>query len=245
MKTYHQYQSESKQAEQKLSVIQQQLAKIKSAKKQKAMDKRVKKVRTSSSHLAPIWFEPKRKPSRDKWNTRKQRWKPSKLEMIIWWRSRASTRLCTPTVPMMCRIWSIAWTLDFTRPSPRRFKCISQHRKTSNEVDRRTSSSFLWVFLLSPSFQNDRHVQSSDRRFGYRGGQAEVFGLLQCHLHHSSSNQIWTAQRRWSLASERSSSDSRRNAVAIRSNANAFSRVKNGKWWGEWRCQQMCRWRWT
>ena len=51
MKTYHQYQSESKQAEQKLSVVQQQLAKIKSAKKQKAMDKRVKKVRHS---LDPI-----------------------------------------------------------------------------------------------------------------------------------------------------------------------------------------------
>lgn len=47
MKTYHQYQSESKQAEQKLSVIQQQLAKIKSAKKQKAMEKRVKKVRST------------------------------------------------------------------------------------------------------------------------------------------------------------------------------------------------------
>ena len=44
MKTYHQYQSESKQAEQKLSVIQQQMAKIKSVKKQKSMEKRVEKV---------------------------------------------------------------------------------------------------------------------------------------------------------------------------------------------------------
>ena len=45
MKTYHQYQSESKQAEQKLRIIQQQIVKIKSAKKQKAMEKRVEKVR--------------------------------------------------------------------------------------------------------------------------------------------------------------------------------------------------------
>jgi hypothetical protein len=45
MKTYHQYQSESKQAEQKLRNIQQQIAKIKNAKKQKAMEKRVEKVR--------------------------------------------------------------------------------------------------------------------------------------------------------------------------------------------------------
>jgi hypothetical protein len=44
MKTYHQYQSESKQAEQKLRVIQQQMAKIKNVKKQKAMEKRVEKV---------------------------------------------------------------------------------------------------------------------------------------------------------------------------------------------------------
>ncbi len=44
MKTYHQYQSESKQAEQKLRVIQQQMSKIKSVKKQKAMEKRVEKV---------------------------------------------------------------------------------------------------------------------------------------------------------------------------------------------------------
>lgn len=44
LKTYHQYQSESKQAEQKLRSIQQQMAKIKSAKKQKAMEKRVEKV---------------------------------------------------------------------------------------------------------------------------------------------------------------------------------------------------------
>ncbi|CAF0756913.1 unnamed protein product [Adineta steineri] len=43
MKTYHQYQSESKQAEQKLRNIQQQMAKIKSAKKQKTMEKRVEK----------------------------------------------------------------------------------------------------------------------------------------------------------------------------------------------------------
>ncbi|CAF1005375.1 unnamed protein product [Adineta steineri] len=43
MTTYHQYQSESKQAEQKLRTIQQQLAKIKSVKKQKAMGKRVEK----------------------------------------------------------------------------------------------------------------------------------------------------------------------------------------------------------
>ncbi|CAF1293357.1 unnamed protein product [Rotaria sp. Silwood1] len=43
MKTYHQYQSESKQAEQKLSNILQQMAKIKSAKKQKTMEKRVEK----------------------------------------------------------------------------------------------------------------------------------------------------------------------------------------------------------
>ncbi|CAF4444920.1 unnamed protein product, partial [Rotaria sp. Silwood2] len=43
MKTYHQYQSESKQAEQKLSNILQQIAKIKSAKKQKTMEKRVEK----------------------------------------------------------------------------------------------------------------------------------------------------------------------------------------------------------
>lgn len=46
MSTYHQYQSESKQAEQKLRSIQQQLAKIKNVKKQKAMAKRVEKVRT-------------------------------------------------------------------------------------------------------------------------------------------------------------------------------------------------------
>ena len=45
MKTYHQYQSESKQAEQKLRLIQQQMAKLKSAKKQKAMEKRVEKVK--------------------------------------------------------------------------------------------------------------------------------------------------------------------------------------------------------
>lgn len=44
MATYHQYQSESKQAEQKLRNIQQQMAKIKSVKKQKAMSKRVEKV---------------------------------------------------------------------------------------------------------------------------------------------------------------------------------------------------------
>jgi ppGpp synthetase/RelA/SpoT-type nucleotidyltranferase len=44
MKTYHQYQSESKQAEQKLRTIQQQMSKMKSAKKQKAMEKRVEKV---------------------------------------------------------------------------------------------------------------------------------------------------------------------------------------------------------
>ncbi|CAF1490747.1 unnamed protein product [Rotaria sordida] len=43
MKTYHQYQSESKQAEQKLRNILQQIAKIKNAKKQKAMEKRVEK----------------------------------------------------------------------------------------------------------------------------------------------------------------------------------------------------------
>ena len=45
MKTYHQYQSESKQAEQKLRIIQQQMSKIKSVKKQKAMEKRVEKVK--------------------------------------------------------------------------------------------------------------------------------------------------------------------------------------------------------
>jgi ppGpp synthetase/RelA/SpoT-type nucleotidyltranferase len=45
MKTYHQYQSESKQAEQKLRIIQQQMAKIKSVKKQKTMEKRVEKVK--------------------------------------------------------------------------------------------------------------------------------------------------------------------------------------------------------
>jgi len=45
MTTYHQYQSESKQAETKLTNIQQQMAKIKSPKKQKAMSKRVEKVR--------------------------------------------------------------------------------------------------------------------------------------------------------------------------------------------------------
>ncbi len=44
MKTYHQYQSESKQAEQKLRIIQQQMAKIKNVKKQKIMEKRVEKV---------------------------------------------------------------------------------------------------------------------------------------------------------------------------------------------------------
>jgi hypothetical protein len=44
LKTYHQYQNESKQAEQKLRNIQQQVAKIKSVKKQKAMSKRVEKV---------------------------------------------------------------------------------------------------------------------------------------------------------------------------------------------------------
>lgn len=49
MKTYHQYQSESKQAEQKLSVILQQVAKIKSVKKQKAMAKRVEKVNRTIS----------------------------------------------------------------------------------------------------------------------------------------------------------------------------------------------------
>ena len=47
MKTYHQYQSESKKAEQKLRNIQQQMAKIKSVKKQKAMEKRVEKVISS------------------------------------------------------------------------------------------------------------------------------------------------------------------------------------------------------
>jgi hypothetical protein len=45
MKTYHQYQSESKQAEQKLRIIQQQMAKIKNVKKQKTLEKRVEKVR--------------------------------------------------------------------------------------------------------------------------------------------------------------------------------------------------------
>ena len=44
MKTYHQYQSESKQAEQKLRNIQQQMAKIKNVKKQKGMENRVEKV---------------------------------------------------------------------------------------------------------------------------------------------------------------------------------------------------------
>jgi len=46
MKTYHQYQSESKQAEQKLRNIQQQMAKIKNVKKQKTIEKRVEKVKT-------------------------------------------------------------------------------------------------------------------------------------------------------------------------------------------------------
>jgi ppGpp synthetase/RelA/SpoT-type nucleotidyltranferase len=55
MKTYHQYQSESKQAEQKLRIIQQQMAKIKSVKKQKTMEKRVEKVK---------FFTPKRKKKR-------------------------------------------------------------------------------------------------------------------------------------------------------------------------------------
>jgi len=45
MKTYHQYQSESKQAEQKLRIIQQQMAKIKNIKKQKTLEKRVEKVK--------------------------------------------------------------------------------------------------------------------------------------------------------------------------------------------------------
>jgi hypothetical protein len=49
MKTYHLYQSESKIAEQKLRNIQQQMAKIKSVKKQKAMEKRVEKV------IRPLW----------------------------------------------------------------------------------------------------------------------------------------------------------------------------------------------
>ncbi|CAF5157401.1 unnamed protein product, partial [Rotaria magnacalcarata] len=54
MKTYHQYQSESKQAEQKLSFILQQVAKIKSVKKQKAMAKRVEKVKPDTSNLALV-----------------------------------------------------------------------------------------------------------------------------------------------------------------------------------------------
>jgi SLIT-ROBO Rho GTPase activating protein len=55
MKTYHQYQSESKQAEQKLRIIQQQMAKIKSVKKQKAMSKRVEKV--EKKNLFKIIFD--------------------------------------------------------------------------------------------------------------------------------------------------------------------------------------------
>ena len=51
MKTYHQYQSESKQAEQKLRVIQQQAAKIKSVKKQKNKEKSVGKVRPDEASL--------------------------------------------------------------------------------------------------------------------------------------------------------------------------------------------------
>ena len=54
MKTYHQYQSESKQAEQKLRLIQQQMAKIKSAKKQKTMEKRVEKVMANSPSTARL-----------------------------------------------------------------------------------------------------------------------------------------------------------------------------------------------
>ena len=52
MKTYHQYQSESKQAEQKLRIIQQQMGKIKSAKKQKGMEKCMEKVRVHDSRLS-------------------------------------------------------------------------------------------------------------------------------------------------------------------------------------------------
>jgi len=48
MTTYHQYQSESKQAEQKLRGVQQQMAK-KSVKKQKSMEKRVEKVKRNRS----------------------------------------------------------------------------------------------------------------------------------------------------------------------------------------------------
>jgi hypothetical protein len=48
LKTYHQYQLESKQAEQKLRNIQSQAAKIKNVKKQKAMGKRVEKVKSVS-----------------------------------------------------------------------------------------------------------------------------------------------------------------------------------------------------
>lgn len=51
MKTYHQYQSESKQAEQKLRNIQQQMAKIKNVKKQKSMENRVEKVAFHQTYM--------------------------------------------------------------------------------------------------------------------------------------------------------------------------------------------------
>lgn len=56
MKTYHQYQSESKQAEQKLRIIQQQMSKIKSVKKQKTMEKRVEKVRKENSNKKKLFL---------------------------------------------------------------------------------------------------------------------------------------------------------------------------------------------
>jgi hypothetical protein len=58
LKTYHQYQNESKQAEQKLRNIQQQVAKIKSIKKQKAMSKRVEKVHTISFTCTNLDYNP-------------------------------------------------------------------------------------------------------------------------------------------------------------------------------------------
>ena len=61
MKTYHQYQSESKLAEQKLRIIQQQMAKIKSVKKQKSMEKRIEKVRLEKDDIK---CKNKRKPTK-------------------------------------------------------------------------------------------------------------------------------------------------------------------------------------
>lgn len=236
MKTYHQYQSESKQAEQKLRTIQQQMSKMKSAKKQKAMEKRVEKVKRS---VGVLWKHDDLDvlllfvSRRDKWNTPKRKWKHSKHEMIIWWRSNRSMQRFRNTVRMMSPICSIAWTSDFTHRWLNRSRCIYPLKRISNEVGKGKSIvADLNDFFSRLIFQNDRDTQSSHRWFGHGHGQTEVFRILRLNIHHPETNPIRAAQRRRSLSCECPSVDPWRDAIAFRSNAEPTGGIENGKRWG-------------